>query len=242
METGQKIFISYKYHDRNVFQNVNHKLFEGRVEGERTPRDYVDVLETYIEDHSTHYYRAEKDNNDLSKLNDDQIWEILKDKIFDSTLTIVIISPGMKENKPDKDQWIPWEIEYSLGLQERKNSKGQIVRSYTNAMMAIVLPDRNSSYEYYFENKRCCSGGCCLNKTNSLFYILRKNTFNLKNNTNKRICNKKDVIYSGSLHSFIPFYKWEEVNNKKGIENAIQHAFNIRKNIDNYDICHKISD
>lgn len=236
---GHKIFISYKYHDKNVYQQIKHELFEQRAIGERTPRDYVNVLETYIKDYSPHYYKAEEDDNDLSKLSDDQIWEILKNKIFDSTMTIVLISPNMKENKPDRDQWIPWEIQYSLGLQERKNSKGEIVRSGTNAMMAIVLPDSHNSYDYYFEKKKCCSSGCILNKNNSLFDILKNNTFN-KIEPDSKKCKTGSTVYSGKTHSFIPFYRWDEIDTKETIEKAIQQSFKILNNIKEYKVSHEI--
>lgn len=238
---GHKIFISYKYHDHSVYQHINNHLTNKQVSGYLTPRDYVDVLEQYIKDYSPHYYKAEEDNNSLCGLSDDAIWEILKDKIFDSTLTIVLISPNMKEpNKRDRDQWIPWEIQYSLGLQQRKNSNRDLIRSNTNAMLAIVLPDRNGKYTFYFESRECCPTKCRLNKTDSLFYILRENTFNLKNNQNADKCNNGDTIYYGSNHSFIPFYKWDDINNKAAIEEAIQHAYDILANKDNYDICHEI--
>lgn len=238
---GHKIFISYKYHDRNVYQYVKHQLFEERIVGERTPRDYVNVLETYIKDYSPHYYKAEEDDNDLSNLSEDAIWEILKDKIFDSTLTIVLVSPNMRElNKIDRDQWIPWEIQYSLGLHERRNSAGNIVRSSTNAMLAIVLPDVNGEYNYYFEQKKCCNTGCRVNKTNTLFSILRNNTFNLIDDKNKGTCNKGTTVYRGDSHSFISFYKWDEVNTKEKIEEAIKHAYEILSRKDAYKICHEI--
>lgn len=106
-------------------------------------------------------------------------------------------------------------------------------------MMAIVLPDANNKYDYYFENKRCCATGCRLNKTNTLFNILRKNTFN-EIQTNSDNCRLGDTIYHGNLHSFIPFYKWEDVNTKETIEAAIEHSYKILSLIDNYKICHEI--
>ena len=238
---GHKIFISYKYHDSNVYQSITNYLTNQIKRGNLTPRDYVDILAAYIDNYSPHYCKAEEDNNDLSGLSDDKIWDILKDKIFDSTLTIVLISPNMKEtNKRDRDQWIPWEIQYSLGLQQKKNSSGNIIRSNTNAMMAIVLPDRNGSYTYYFEQKTCCSSQCRLNKTNTLFNILKNNTFNLIKDPNKRNCEIGDTVYHGDMHSYISFYKWDDINNKQGIEKAIQHAYDILLNKDNYKICHEI--
>lgn len=241
MVSGHKIFISYKYHDSNVYQRINNFLTGQIKSGNLTPRDYVDVLEKYIKDYSPHYYKAEEDNHSLKGLSDDAIWEILKDKIFDSTLTIVIISPNMREaNKSDREQWIPWEVQYSLGLQQRKNSNGNYIRSNTNAMLAIVLPDRQGSYNYYFENKACCSSGCRLNKTNILFKILRDNIFNRKNDPDIHNCSIGDTIYHGEFHSFIPFYKWSDINSKEGIESAIEHAYEILSMKDKYKICHEI--
>ena len=238
---GHKIFISYKYHDTNVYNEVDHHLFEeSRRKRCITPRQYVDVLAEYLDEHSPHYCKAEDDNNDLSKLSEDQIWEILKDKIFDSTLTIVIISPNMKDDsKRDRDQWIPWEIKYSLDRNNRHDSLGNTVISNTNAMLAIVLPDINNDYSYYFEQKTCCSSGCRLNKTNKLFKILQNNTFNIKEPDSYN-CKEKDTIYRGKQHSYIPFYKWCDVNTKEKLEEVIKHAYTIQNSMKNYNICHEI--
>ena len=236
---GHKIFVSYKFHDTSVYQKYNHRLFEDRAIGSRTPRDYVNVLQEYFEEHSDHIYKGEDDGESLKGKSDDWIWDSLKDLMFDSTLTIVLISPNMKTNEPDRDQWIPWEVSYSLGNETRKSSTGRPIRSNTNAMLAIVLPDRNNSYSYYFENKDCCETRCRLNKTNILFDILKNNTFNRKN-PNADECDMGDTIYHGNMHSFIPFYKWCDIDSKEKLEKAIEHAFLILSQKEKYKICYEV--
>ena len=104
---GHKIFVSYKYHDSSVKKITNNPWSD-------TVRDYVDALENYLTNSSEHIYKGESDDEDLSNLSEDSIWEKLKDRIYDSSLTIVLVSPKMKETKKDRDQWIPWELSYSL--------------------------------------------------------------------------------------------------------------------------------
>ena len=111
---GHKIFVSYKYADDDV-KNLNYSE-------NSTVRDYVTELENRI-DSSNHIFKGESEGEDLSNLSEDTIWEKLKNRIYDSTLTIVFISPKMKEEgNSDRNQWIPWEISYSLKETKRKKS------------------------------------------------------------------------------------------------------------------------
>ena len=41
--------------------------------------------------------------------------------------------------KKDRDQWIPWEVSYSLKETSRKNKNGDSVTSHSNAMLAVVI-------------------------------------------------------------------------------------------------------
>ena len=122
---GHKIFISYKYKDSNV---------KSLDKNDTTVRDYVDKLQDYIEEYSEHIYKGESDDEDLSEYSDDQIWDLLKDRIFDSTLTIVLISPNMNNGDKESNQWIPWEISYSLKEVSRKDINGNTRSSYSNAL------------------------------------------------------------------------------------------------------------
>ncbi len=198
---GKKIFISYKYADNQV---------ENLVKGDNsTVRDYVDKFEEKV-DSSDDIFKGESDDEDLSDLSDDTIWEKLKDRIYDSSVTNVLISPGMKETgKKDRDQWIPWEVSYSLKETSRKNKNGDAVTSHSNAMIAVVLPDVNGLYTYYLESKSCCSDGCTLHHTDRLFKIIKKNKFNKIKNASKRTCNNNSTIWTGTC-SYIEAVKWSD--------------------------------
>jgi len=134
---GRKIFVSYKYTDNDVQPLIT-------ATPPTWPCDYVDYIKNHIlaEDD---IYKGENTDEDLSYWSDNQIWEHLKDKIYDSTLTIVLISPNMKERgKWQRSQWIPWEIAYSLRETPRNDRT-----SHNNAILAVILPDRRGSYDYY---------------------------------------------------------------------------------------------
>lgn len=227
---GHKIFVSYKYHDSNVKKITNIPWKKDTV------RDYVDQLQLYFE--STDYiYKGEDDGEDLSHLEDDAIWEKLKNRIYDTTLTIVLISPNMKNNQSEREQWIPWEISYSLKEVSRKNKSGNLVTSSSNAILAIVLPDYYGSYTYFVENNSCCSSSCRTLKTSILFTILKKNMFNIKK-PNVRYCGGDDKIYNDDS-SYIYSVKWcDFVNNPK---KYIERAYHIQNSIEKYDVYKEIT-
>lgn len=195
---GRKIFVSYKYHDSLVKKLPNYYC--------TTARDYVTEFENKL-DSSDHIYKGESDGEDLSKLSEKTIWEKLKDRIYDSSITIVFISPNMKDlSKFEKDQWIPWEVSYSLKEMSRKNSNGDAITSKSNAMIAVVLPDSLGSYSYFLERKSCCISGCTLVHLDRTFEIIRKNMFNYKK-AKKEKCDNGSVIWYGTS-SYIQAVKW----------------------------------
>lgn len=222
---GRKIFVSYKYRDSNVYP-LN--WFGGT-----TVRSYVDKLEDYF-DATDNIYKGESDNEDLSQYSENTIWEKLKDRIYDSSVTIVMISPNMKEShRYDKTQWIPWEISYSL---KSMNRNDRISRS--NAVLAVVLPDLNNSYEYFIKENQCFNCSCRVLMTDSLFKILSNNMFNQKNKT-KFNCTSgtNSNIYSGKP-SYIESVKWKDfiISAKNYIDNAVE----LKDRIDEYEICKEV--
>lgn len=216
---GKAIFVSYKYSDSMVLPLPN-------VSGRTTARDYVDKFESLIEK-GDHIYKGEDDGEDMSTLKDSTIGSKLGDKIFYSSVTIVLISKGMKEdNVYEKEQWIPWEISYSLKEQSREGG-----RSKTNAVLAVVLPDENGSYDYYMKSNPACNS--ITYYTEKLFQILSDNMFNLKDKElNIRLCNSTK-IYEG-YPSYIYSVKWQDFISN--INKFIEIASALRQNIDKYEM------
>ena len=225
---GKKIFVSYKFADNQV---ENLSIYE-----ESTVRDYVTKFEEIL-DFSDNIYKGESDGEDISGLSEDTIWKKLKDRIYDSSVTVVFISPGMKDSwKTEQNQWIPWEISYSLKEVSRKNKNGDAVTSRSNAMVAVVLPDIYGSYSYYLESKNCCESGCTTHHTDKLFSIIRKNKFNLKD-ANKKTCDMGSTIWYGDF-SYIKAVKWSDfINNYSAY---IESACERQNNIDDYVICKEV--
>lgn len=228
---GKKIFVSYKYSDNDV-KNIKDTYSYWYT---CTVRDYVDKLEEYLKDKTEHIYKGESDGEDLSQLSDDTIWDKLKNRIYDSTLTIVMLSKGMREKyTEEKHQWIPHEISYSLKEISRIDSSGKSVQSKTNALMAIILPDINGSYEYFTSKKNCCDSGCTHynNTTDLIFTIMSKNMFNQKHPDTSK-CNNSETIYRGECN-YMLCVKWDDFINN--VDSYIDRAYKIQENQDYYDI------
>jgi hypothetical protein len=220
---ARKIFVSYKYGDSSVREIPRY--------GDNSPttaRHYVDQLQEFL-DANDHINKGEEDGQDLSSLKDEAIESKLRDKIFDSSITIVLISKNMKDpSLSEDDQWIPWEISYSLKEISRNGRK-----SSTNAMLAVVIPDENGSYEYFVQPKGCPHCGGVEWKQNSLFKILGENMFNRKQvrtvSCSGGVCSP---LHIGADHSYIYPIQWDKF--KENINSYLNHAVALKENIEDY--------
>ena len=231
---GYKIFVSYKYADDSIYPLSNPLSILSF--NRSTVRDYVDKVESYFE-HTDNQYKGESDNEDLSYLPDDVIWERLKNRIYDSSITIVMISPNMKEPyRSERSQWIPWEIAYSL----RETTRGDRT-SHSNAVLAVVLPDRQHSYNYFtepFSYKRL--GGQSFFGKDSVFSIIRKNMNNKWMYDSSFFSSKGMYLISTGDESYIPSVTWDDFIKKPMyyVECAVQR----KEMIYNYKICKDVED
>lgn len=113
---ARRTFISYKYSEAQNLRDA--------------------ILRALGSDAS--YYRGEtSDSPDLTDYKTETIRNHLKDMIYGTSVTIVILSPHMNESK-----WIPWEIGYSLYCANRNG-----IHSKQNGIVAVVQKV-NGSYDW----------------------------------------------------------------------------------------------
>lgn len=222
---GRKVFVSYKYGDTQVQDlNVYEENWLGQnIKVQTKARHYVNELSEIL-DNEDHIFKGEDDGQSLADFSDEYIASALRDKIYDSSITIVLISKGMKTYEAEKDQWIPWEISYSL----KEYTRGGRT-SLSNGIIAVVLPDQWGSYEYYITRDSECD--CRTLNTPTLFQILKDNMFNIKE-PNRRLCNGS-YVYTGDS-SYIQSVKWEDF--KSAPNYYLNKAIELRDNKEDYNI------
>lgn len=217
---GHKIFVSYKYWDSDVQSLPGY--------GKTICRDYVTEFERLVAG-TDDIFNGEHDGEDLSGLNEETIWYHLRNRIYDSSVTIVFISPNMRDKDvPDYDQWIPWEISYSLSEYQRKTKTGKSVTSRTNAMLAVILPDSCGRYDYFYEQLACCASSCIRLHTERLFTIHRENMFNRTSGQKRECGTTGDTVWLGEP-SYIEAVRWREfiANYRYHVEQAIARQTQI---------------
>ena len=228
---GRKVFVSYKYKDEKVaklqdafYEEVN-SIMKWNYRRTRV-RDYVDYLQEKIG--RDHINLGEKDGESLDDFADSTIETSLKKKIAQSSITIVLISKGMKTNEVEKNQWIPWEVSYSLRTVPTSGNTKQM-----NAVLGIILPDETNTYDWYYTSNPNCNS--VTHHTKQLFKILKNNMFNIKEKE-FRECNGSKIHITDEP-SFIKTVKWDNFIDGDNYNYYIDKSIEIRNSDSLYDIC-----
>lgn len=172
------------------------------------------------------YYRGETEESpDLTGTTAENIKENLKNMIFGTSVTIVIISPNLKKSK-----WVDWEIEYSLKEYKRGNTT-----SRTSGIIGVIMKV-NDSYDWLISSSQNADGCSTRSIDKSLLYdLINDNRFNL--NTDEKYfcptCKTFDQL-NGSYISLI-----EQDRFLTNPQHFIENAFKKSKEINNYELSKK---
>lgn len=191
---AHKTFISYKYSEA---KNLRDKI--------------IDVLG----DDATYYKGETSESPDLTDTSTENIKNNLRNMMYDTSVTIVIISPNMKKSK-----WIDWEIEYCLKNITRKDRT-----SHTNGVVGVIMK-QNGGYDWFKYSKKNedgCSSTCYYDE--KVYDIINNNRFN--QNPKVYSCSKCKSINS-LTGSYIAYVEEEDFlkNPSKYIDNAYNKSEN----------------
>lgn len=197
---ARKTFISYKYSDAKEVRDR--------------------IIDSLGEDAT--YYKGEDGYSEcLDGLKAETIKTHLKDMIYDTSVTILVLSPEMMESK-----WIPWEIEYSLRECTREDRC-----SHSNGVVAVIKKVRG---DYSWIKKSSCQQDGCYTHRFDIERMPRIVSDNRCNQTPKvyacNTCKSIDWL-TGSYISII-----EEDDFLADPQRFIENAYEKSRNLDNYNI------
>lgn len=140
---ARKTFISYKYSEAQDLRD--------------------NIIKALGKD--AQYYQGEtSDSPDLTDTSTENIKKKLKDMMYNTSVTIVIISPNIKKSK-----WIDWEIEYCLKKITRKDRTSQ-----RNGLIGVIKKE-NGNYDWFKESITKSDGCNVFTYKNNLVYDIIKN-------------------------------------------------------------------
>ena len=191
---AHKTFISYKYSEA---QDLRDRIIDALGE-------------------DADYYMGEtSESPDLTDTSTENIKKNLTDMMFGTSVTIVILSPNMKQSK-----WIDWEIEYCLRKYKRKDRTSQ-----RNGVVGVIMKV-DGGYSW-LKNTVTKDDGCKVTRyySEKLFNIINNNRFN--QSSKEYTCNNcKCVNYlTGSYIAFVEEDAFLN-NPQKYIDNAYDKSEN----------------
>ena len=195
---NRKTFISYKYSEaRNLRDRIIEKL-----------------------GNASQYYKGETaESPDLTDLKTETIKKNLRDMIYDSSVTIVIVSPNMTQSR-----WIDWEIEYSL----KEIPRGERI-SHSNGIIGVIMKV-DGKYDW-IATRGVNADGCSYvsYKEEKLYNIIKQNRYN--NITDEKYCCKYCKTYDRMNGSYISLIQEDDFlkTPSKYIENAYEKSQLINK-------------
>ena len=191
---AHKTFISYKY---SKATELRDRIIEA------------------LGDDATYYKGETSESPDLTDTSTENIKKNLKDMMYDTSVTIVILSPQMTKSK-----WIDWEIEYCLKSITRKNRT-----SHTNGVVGVIMKV-DGDYSWFKKTGTNCHGSSTVSyEMSKVFNIISANHFN--SNPEQWHCDKCKT-YDWLNGSYIAFVEEDDflANPSQYIDNAYDKSEN----------------
>jgi hypothetical protein len=197
---ARKTFISYK-----------------NSEAQKLRDDILDKLG----DDAKFYQGETADSPDLTDTSTENIKKNLKDMMYNTSVTIVIISPNIKNSK-----WIDWELEYCLKEITRKDRT-----SYTNGIVAVIQKV-NGGYSWFKTLNQQLDGCTTSSYSSHLVYdIINNNRFNQEPKVYS--CEKCKCVTEATA-SYISYI--DEDTFLSDPNKYIEIAFDKSENYENYNL------
>jgi len=194
---SHKTFISYKYSEAKALRDK-----------------IIDVLG----DDAQYYNGETSDSPDLTDTTSENIKKNLKDMIWGTSVTIVIISPNMINS-----EWIDWEIEYSLKETTRSDKT-----SRSNGVVGVVMK-YNGGYSWLRTISTKPDGHTSTSTEESKLYPIIAN--NRHNQEPKQYFCKQCETINALTGSYISLVNEDDFlsDPKKYIDNAFNKSENINE-------------
>lgn len=191
---AHKTFISYKYSEA---------------------QDLRDQIIDAMGDDAQYYQGETSESPDLTDTSTENIKKNLRDMMYNTSVTIVIISPNIKRSK-----WIDWEIEYCLKKETRKDRTSQ-----RNGVVGVIQKV-DGCYDWFKYTKKK-EDGCIVScyHDNLVYNIINNNRYNQVRKVYS--CNSCKCV-NGLTGSYIAFV--EEDDFIDDIDKYINNAYDKSEN------------
>lgn len=197
---ARRTFISYKYSEAQELRD--------------------DIIEALGED-ATYYQGETSDSPDLTDASTESIKKRLTDMMYNTSVTIVIVSPNFTKSK-----WIDWEIEYCL-----KEISRQSRTSKTNGVVGVIQKI-DGGYDWLVSISERADG-CTLRTIDDskLYPIINNNRY--RRSGQAYACNscKSHSQLDGSYISLI-----DELDFLSDPEKFIENAYDKSEKADEFDL------
>lgn len=205
---GTNVFISFRFKDGKELKDELEKIF----------------------DSSTEVYNRSEDK-DRSKMSEDTIQKYLYEKLKNTSVTVVLLTPEAVEYRKDifgrYDDWLYDELRYSLEDRADNRTNG-VIAVYTDESESLIRKSSTHRCDVCNEEKTCTT---ILDFDN----LVRKNMLNIKDRYKSSQC---EGLYDRNKDSYISLVHIDDF--KADCATHIKNAKNKRDRKEEFDLVKRL--